>query len=521
MYIPLPFGGRASGLLCVLLVVMGGKAMFGQADEEYVSIRVEGESARESVTVRLERDDEVLGRKKTDSEGIVRFYDLPQGEYVVAVPKVGFSETVKIEDIPRREVRETVTVSQLISSGSGGGTSGNVAGREMDSGSFYSADLERILIYGVLVILVIVAGILGYVAVVEMETDVPDLGLTSGRGSVSSWAPSLERFFSGARQSAAEEDANASSTPTATESEDVRSAQTANPSASTEGQSRESSQSPSGRRLATEKYTMQERIGSGGMSTVWLAQDSDGRDVALKVMSENMLGDDELIRKFIQEGKALERISSTHPGAPVVEIYDYGRLGEKQQPYLALEYLDGDSLGKLINPDTPLSVERTLPVVKQIAIALSAAHANDVYHRDVKPENVIITDRASVMKVMLIDFGVARHNYMSYVTMDGSLLGTPPYMSPEQGTDKKVDARSDIYSLGILSYALLVGEPPFIDKNPLTVLQMHQEDSVPPFPDSVPTDVAELIRRMLEKDPENRPQKMWEVVGHIDQLMAR
>jgi serine/threonine protein kinase len=159
-------------------------------------------------------------------------------------------------------------------------------------------------------------------------------------------------------------------------------------------------------------------------------------------------------------------------------------------------------------------------VTKQIAVALSAAHVNDIYHRDVKPENVLIVDRSSTLRIRLIDFGVARHNYVPYATMDGSLLGTPPYMSPEQGEGKAVDERSDIYSLGILAYALLTGEPPFVDENPLTVLKMHQEDPAPSLPDHIPAPVAELLFWMLEKDPSQRPSKMWEVIGRIDELIA-
>lgn len=272
-------------------------------------------------------------------------------------------------------------------------------------------------------------------------------------------------------------------------------------------------------KASPDQYDWGERIGAGGMSTVWLAQDHAGRDVALKMMDESMLGDEELVRKFLQEGKALNRINSTHPDAPVVNIHSYGYF-ESDRPYLALEYLEGTSLTRAIEPNSPMQAGQALPVIKQIAIALSAAHANGIYHRDVKPSNVVVVGRSSSLKIKLIDFGVARHEYVSYVTMDGTLMGTPPYISPEQGKGGDIDSKSDIYSLGVLAYALLGGSPPFTDQNPLNVLKMHQEAPVPPLPDQVPTPVAELIYWMLEKNPEDRPSKTWQVVGRIDELIA-
>jgi serine/threonine-protein kinase len=203
----------------------------------------------------------------------------------------------------------------------------------------------------------------------------------------------------------------------------------------------------------------------------------------------------------------------------VVNIHSYGYF-ESDRPYLALEYLEGTSLTRAIEPNSPMQAGQALPVIKQIAIALSAAHANGIYHRDVKPSNVIVVGRSSSLKIKLIDFGVARHEYVSYVTMDGTLMGTPPYISPEQGKGGDIDSRSDIYSLGVLAYALLGGSPPFTDQNPLNVLKMHQEASVPPLPDRVPTPVAKLVYWMLEKNPEDRPSKTWQVVGRIDELIA-
>jgi len=270
---------------------------------------------------------------------------------------------------------------------------------------------------------------------------------------------------------------------------------------------------------STGTYEKKRKIGAGGMSTIWLARDSQGRNVALKIMNEEMLDDEELVHKFIQEGKALERINQTHPEAPVINVFDYGYL-DGERPFLALEYLPDESLEKVIEHQEALSTVQALPVVRQVGVALSAAHANGIYHRDVKPENVFIVGRSSTLQIKLIDFGVARHEYVPRETMDGTLLGSPPYMSPEQASGGDIGAASDIYSLGVLAYALLAGQPPFMDRNPLRVLEMHQETEVPLLPDHVPQPVAELVYWMLEKDPADRPGAMWEVVGRLDELMA-
>lgn len=266
-------------------------------------------------------------------------------------------------------------------------------------------------------------------------------------------------------------------------------------------------------------FEKKRQIGAGGMATIWLAEDPEGRDVALKVMREGMLDDEELVHKFVQEGEALERINTTHPEAPVVHVYDYGYLSG-ERPFLSLEYLPDQSLEQVVKHKEALSTPQALPVMRQVAMALSAAHANGIYHRDVKPENVIIVGRSSSLQIKLIDFGVARHEYMPRETMEGSLLGSPPYMSPEQASSGDLGAASDIYSLGVLSYTLLSGQPPFLDNNPLRILEMHQEAKVPPLPDHVPRSVARLVYWMLEKSPDDRPDQMWEVVGRLDELIA-
>jgi len=506
---------RSTGVAIILVLALSGglveSSVYGQASTEYVSIRVVVEGGQQGLPVKLLREDTVFKQKVTGESGIADFSNLSQGQYAVEVPRRDFRETVEIDS----RLTEVVVIPEVSPTRTGGGGSTTV-----------ETISERTYLYGILSVLLVIACGLAYL--VYRNTNDWSLALPVGTGTNGNIRERKPQSESDGGVQATESSGQAQGTFSreASEYQSVEknpqtppengSGQTdtvdANVKASSHG-----SESGIGN---TDQYSTKRRIGAGGMSTVWLAQDRGGRDVALKVMSGNMLDDEDLVRKFIQEGKALDRINSTHPEAPVVQVYDYGYLDGEDQPYLALEYLEGDSLEDVIEPDSPVQVEQALPVIKQIAIALSAAHANDVYHRDVKPENVIIVGRGSVLKVRLIDFGVARHDYLSYVTLDGSLMGTPPYMSPEQGTGGEIDERSDIYALGALSYALLAGEPPFVDENPLTVLEMHQEAPVPPLPDRVPSSVVDLVRWMLEKQPEERPSQMWQVVGRIDELIV-
>lgn len=493
---------------------MGLAAPFacGQSCEECVSIRVEAEAGQKGVPVQLLQQGNVLEERETNESGVADFTELSQGEYTVTVPQRGFQRTVEITSRVTQVVTVPLSVQGGTSAGGGAGTGG-----EIDAVTD-TVEETTYLLYGILLFLLVALAGLGYFLLRKTKGRALSSQPASRRTTPDARPVSLDdqqgpkqnREAASGEATVEDRQDRTKGQPTAEESREQDTEAAASVSARTE--------EPDG--VKSGQYRTRKKVGSGGMSTVWLAQDSEDRDVALKIMSENMLDDEDLVRKFIQEGKALDRINSTHPGAPVVQVHDFGYFDEKNQPYLALEYLEGRSLEGVIDPDAPLSVEQALPVIKQIAIALSAAHANDVYHRDVKPENVIVVDRSSVIKIRLIDFGVARHDYLSYVTMDGSLMGTPPYMSPEQGTSEKVDERSDIYSLGALAYALLAGEPPFVDENPLTVLEMHQEASVPPLPDHVHSSVADLIFWMLEKDPQERPSKMWQVVGRIDELIV-
>lgn len=441
-------------------------AAHAQSGDEQIqgSIRVEVQPARSDVTVRLERIDDSRSPETTatDDNGRAFFGSLPSGQYRLSTdPPASSPQTVVIDS----RITESVTLTVPRADA----TRNEDTQQESSEGGFsgtliQSDDSERGWMTYLLIILFLL--LLGATAFLVVQV----LNGTSFK---------RRRGSSGGD----------SSTP------------------------RSRSDLP-----RVNGYTTEQQVGEGGMSKVYRGCDAQNRPVALKVMRETMQ-DEDLVQKFIQEGKALERINQTHPDAPVVRLYSYGRVNGSNQPYLALEYLDGTSLEHVIRNEESLSTGNVLSIVRQIGVALSAAHANGVYHRDVKPENVIIVGRGSILRIKLIDFGVARHEYQQLHTMHGRMLGTPPYMCPEQANGQFVGATSDIYSLGIVFYALLAGSPPFVHDNAFRVLQMHQQESVPPLPDSVPESVAELVYWMLSKAPDDRPDSMWKVVGHIDTLI--
>ncbi len=257
-----------------------------------------------------------------------------------------------------------------------------------------------------------------------------------------------------------------------------------------------------------DRYDVGEPIGEGGMATVYAAKNrGTGQEVALKIMAREHLDDPDLVRKFLKEGEALERIHGPGPVPTVVKARRYGREGGREtgRPFLALERLEGEALIGILDRRGSLPARPALQIVERVCQGLQAAHRCDIWHRDVTPENVIVLEPVPTSRVKLIDFGVAKHEYTRSGTLDGSITGKPPYMSPEQCRGEPVSGKSDVYSLGILTFVLLTGSPPFTDRNPVQVLKMHQEQSPPDLPGSVPAPASRLVGEMLRKDPDARP----------------
>lgn len=251
-------------------------------------------------------------------------------------------------------------------------------------------------------------------------------------------------------------------------------------------------------------YRIQDTLGEGGMATVYRARGPSGRQVALKVLHRNVIEDIDLYRKFFQEAEALKQMHQSHPDAPVPKVYDLGTEPSQQRPFIVMEYIPGIHLHAWLNQRRAINEPVALSISYQVACALEAAHAHGVYHRDLKPGNIMLEKTSEGLRATLIDFGVARHEYAAYHTLHSSMLGTPAYMPPEIA-EGRFEAHSDIYSLGIVLYTMLRGRPPFIHNNPLQVLKMHREKPVPPLPSGVSDGLRSLVRDMLQKRPSQRP----------------
>jgi hypothetical protein len=257
-----------------------------------------------------------------------------------------------------------------------------------------------------------------------------------------------------------------------------------------------------------DRYEMREIIGRGGMATVYRATDVTAPSsvaIALKVLDEAHFQDYDLVHKFLREGEVLQNLNRADPEAPLVEVYHYGRAGgDSGRPFIAMELLDGVDLLQYLSQRRRLPVRDAIRVALGVARALIPAHSAGVYHRDLTPDNVILVQQPKGgHHLRLIDFGVARHEYTSHGTLDGSITGKPPYMSPEQCQGEKVDGRSDIYALGVMLFSLLNGSPPFTHTNPLEVMRMHNEDEVV-YPDSIPQPIVRFLRKALAKNREAR-----------------
>lgn len=251
-------------------------------------------------------------------------------------------------------------------------------------------------------------------------------------------------------------------------------------------------------------YRIVRTLGRGGMATVYLAeQESVQREVALKVMSTALLGDEQFGERFLREARIAARLR--HPN--VVQIHDVGISG--QYHYIAMEYLPGGPV--LRRAGEPRTAGFSLRVAAQIAGALDYAGAHGVVHRDLKPDNILLREDGSAV---LTDFGIAHASDASRMTRTGAIIGTPHYMSPEQARGLPLDGRADLYGLGVVLYELLVGKVPYQASDSLAVGIMHITAPVPVLPEPLEW-LQPLIDRLLAKDPDDRYQRGAEVAAAI------
>ncbi len=252
-------------------------------------------------------------------------------------------------------------------------------------------------------------------------------------------------------------------------------------------------------RLVDGRYRVRARIARGGMATVYVATDLRlERRVALKVMHGHLSDDTVFQSRFIQEARSAARLSDPH----VVNVFDQGQDGD--MAYLVMEYLPGITLRELLREHRRLTVDQTLTIMDAILSGLAAAHRAGIVHRDVKPENVLLAEDG---RIKIGDFGLARATTAN--TASGAqLMGTIAYLAPELVTRGTADARSDIYSLGIMLYEMLVGEQPYKGEQPMQIAYQHATDSVPrPSAKNpgVPEQLDELVLWATEREPAERP----------------
>ncbi len=244
------------------------------------------------------------------------------------------------------------------------------------------------------------------------------------------------------------------------------------------------------------RYTLTDRIAAGGMGDVWRAKDSVlGRDVAVKVMRASAAEDPTFANRFRDEARHSAGMSHQN----IATVYDYGE--DDGTAYLVMELVDGEPLSQMIARG-PMNPDQVRGIVGQAALALAAAHAAGVVHRDVKPANILITPDG---RVKLTDFGIARATDGASHTRTGEVLGTPQYLSPEQALGKGATGASDLYALGIITQEMLTGRKPFDSGSAVATALAQVNDPPPPLPDWVPSDLRRIVDQSLAKDPADRP----------------
>ena len=264
------------------------------------------------------------------------------------------------------------------------------------------------------------------------------------------------------------------------------------------------------------KYRILEEIGRGGMAVVYKAWDTiNNRQVALKVLPPYFQHDTEFLRRFLEEAR--RTIPLRHPY--IVETYEAGQADGYY--YIAMEYMGSGNLASRLRTQRRLSLEDATSVVSQIAAALDHAHDQGLIHRDVKPSNILFDESG---QAKLADFGIAKAANQATVTMPGTLVGTPEYMSPEQGQGQQVDERTDIWSLGVVLYQMLTGRLPFGGGNPhATLYQVVHQRHLPAssLNRDLPRGVDRVLDKVLEKSPRGRYRRPGEMASALRQVVHK
>lgn len=268
------------------------------------------------------------------------------------------------------------------------------------------------------------------------------------------------------------------------------------------------------------KYRVDARLNEGGMGTVYRGTHVlMDKTVAIKVLRPSLAADEKIVARFSREARAASRIS--HPNA--LNVTDFGE-DQSGHVFLVMEFLSGKTLKQLIRDEGPLPLPRVVDITRQIGDALNAAHSQGVVHRDLKSDNIMLLDTLIGDHAKVLDFGIAKINEPdgvvdSGLTAPNLVIGTPQYMSPEQcSQEAEIDARSDIYSLGVILFEMLVGHVPFAGESPTMVMMKHLQEPVPSVldeRDDVPAAVARVVARAMAKVRDNRYQNVLELIEDL------
>lgn len=276
-------------------------------------------------------------------------------------------------------------------------------------------------------------------------------------------------------------------------------------------------------------YEILEVLGQGGMGVVYRGKHSlMERVVAIKMLLSQLISDTNSVKRFQQESKAAARLKHPH----IIDVYDFG-ISPAGQPYIVMEFLEGTPLSDLIKKEGQLGVERSIKVIAQACDALDHAHKQGVVHRDLKPSNIVLTQYDEEKDyVKVVDFGVAKlievgnNNEGQRLTQAGEVCGSPVYMSPEQCMGQDLDARSDIYSMGIVLYETLTGKLPILGKTMVDTMSKHISEAPVPFNEArpdlyIPERLEWVVLKAMAKDPALRHQTMEEFKLDLDLAIPR
>lgn len=262
-----------------------------------------------------------------------------------------------------------------------------------------------------------------------------------------------------------------------------------------------------------DRYELQEKVGEGGMSLVYKARDKKlNRFVAVKILKQEFIDNEDIVDKFKKEATAIANLNDPY----IVNVLDVG--SQENYNYIVMEYVKGKTLKEIIREKGRISYDLALDFSVQIAKALDCAHKNNIIHRDIKPQNILVTEEG-VLKVT--DFGIAKSTNSSTITNTSNVIGSAHYFSPEQAKGNYIDSRTDLYSLGVVIYEMVTGRVPFDADSPVSVALKHiQEEVVPPknINSAVPESLNKLILKAMEKEQIKRYQSAKEMLVDLEKI---